>query len=91
MAEEAPSAEHAAPTSTGDAGQEDANNAGALDDSDSMMTDLSRGNSFGLVVGKTASQDLEKFLEVFEALAAQTPQGFQLREEGFKLADPNGA
>jgi hypothetical protein len=48
-------------------------------------------NSFGLAVGKTASKELKDFIGVFEPLAAETPEGEKLREEGFITADPNGA
>jgi hypothetical protein len=47
-------------------------------------------NSFGLSVGKTASASLNKFISVFEPLAAETPEGEVLRAEGFLAADPNG-
>jgi hypothetical protein len=48
-------------------------------------------NGFGLAVGKTASKELYDLLGVFEPLAAETPEGEKLREDGFVSADPNGA
>ena len=47
-------------------------------------------NAFGLAVGKTASKDLVAMINVFEPLAAETPEGDKLRVEGFISADPNG-
>jgi hypothetical protein len=51
-------------------------------------------NSFGLAVAKGkkwgATKDFFMFAETFEALCAETPEGEQLRIEGFLAADPNG-
>jgi hypothetical protein len=47
-------------------------------------------NAFGLAVGKTASEDLKRFISVFEPLAMDSPEGEVLREVGFLSADPNG-
>ena len=46
--------------------------------------------AFGLAIGKTASKDLKDFTSCFEPLAAETPEGEKLRDEGFLAADPNG-
>lgn len=47
-------------------------------------------NSFGLAVGKSASDELRNFISVFEPLAAESSDGERLRDEGFLVADPNG-
>jgi len=50
-------------------------------------------NSFGLCVMKRktgASKDFFDFQAAFEAMCAETPEGDELRKEGFISADPNG-
>jgi hypothetical protein len=47
-------------------------------------------NEFGLAIGNTASDDLRNFVSTFEPLAANSIESDELREEGFKVADPNG-
>jgi hypothetical protein len=47
-------------------------------------------NAFGLALGKHVSEDLLRFISVFEPFLAKTEQGEQLRAEGFLAADPNG-
>jgi hypothetical protein len=50
-------------------------------------------NLFGLAVGKGetgASEDFFMFAETFEAMCANTPEGEEMRKDGFIAADPNG-
>jgi hypothetical protein len=51
-------------------------------------------NSFGLAVAKGkkwgATKDFFFFADTFEPLCAETPEGEELRKEGFIAADPNG-
>jgi Ca2+-binding EF-hand superfamily protein len=46
--------------------------------------------SFGLAVGKTASQDFFDFMAIFEPYAEKSDEGADLRKGGFRSADPNG-
>ena len=47
-------------------------------------------NSFGLALGKTASQELKNFTAAFDGLAADSAEGQVLRVEAFVAADPSG-
>jgi len=46
--------------------------------------------SFGLSVGRTASQDYFDFAAQFEPMANDSDESKALRVKGFRLADPNG-
>ena len=43
-----------------------------------------------LDLGKGVSPELKKFVECFQPYAAKTAEAEELRQKGFKLADPNG-
>ena len=47
-------------------------------------------NAAGLKIGATATPELKAFVSAFEPLCSSDDQGDAKREEGFKLADPNG-
>ena len=52
--------------------------------------DAAAGTPFGLTVPKSASQELKDFVGCFQSLAHESSEAEAKREEGFKLADPNG-
>jgi hypothetical protein len=52
--------------------------------------DAAAGTPFGLTVPKSASQELKDFVGCFQPLAHESSEADAKREEGFKLADPNG-
>ena len=52
--------------------------------------DAQTSTSFGLVAGRTASEGLVRFLQVFEPLTPTTDGAKTLRIDAFRVADPNG-